>query len=102
MLCHTKRRDDQHLRHLEAVKHQIIQCCQHDTGLAHTHVQQYCRYGMLLYEIDRIYLIIMWIVFHPEFLQSAPDHLVHKPGSLISSEADAVKPATVLDVRPEP
>ena len=54
--------------------------------------------GMFLYEIDRIYLIIMWIVSHPVFLQSAPDHQVHRSGSLIYSEAGAAMLEVVSDV----
>ena len=95
MLCHSKRRYDQNLRYLKTVKHQVIQCRQHDAGLTHTHIQKDCCNGMFLYEINRIYLIIMWIVSHPVFLQSAPDHPAHRPGSLISSKAGAAMPATV-------
>ena len=35
---------------------------------------QYCGNRILLYELDRIFLIFMWIVFHPESLQSVPPH----------------------------
>ncbi|MPM83525.1 hypothetical protein SDC9_130589 [bioreactor metagenome] len=76
--CHSQWCYYQNAMRLKAVKQQIVQCRQRDARLAKAHIKQDCRDGVFLDVADGIFLIIMWFVFHQEFLQSAVRRPKHK------------------------
>ena len=61
---HTKRRDDQHLMYLEAVKQHVVQRRQRDTRLTKPHVQQNGTCGMAFDIFGCEALVVMRIVLH--------------------------------------
>src|SRR5574344_1802574 len=69
---------------------------------AKAHLEYYCCYGVRLDELDRVFLIIMWLEFHQGFLQSALYHSGHTPESLSAEAAHAGAAAVAVACLPVP
>ena len=101
-LRHSKRCNNQHLGNLKGVIHQVLYGSQGADRLAKAHLEYYCCYGVRLDELDRVFLIIMWLEFHQGFLQSALYHSGHTPESLSAEAAHAGAAAVALAFLPVP
>ena len=77
--CHSQWSDDENLSYIEAVKKQVVYRCQRDTRFAETHIQKHGGDGVLLDEVDGIFLIIMRFVYHRESLRSGSYRQGHTP-----------------------
>ena len=58
---YTERCYDKGFMHFKAVKHQVVNGCQSNNGLAASAIQQQSRCRMIDYEVHAVFLIVMQI-----------------------------------------